>query len=110
MAAEGSCTQPAMLSFTLFARGVEGGELACPILSPSASDVEQIITGQQSITAISEQTRGFFFRSTRRILAQMSLDVLVIVATAAEAHGPSFENCLPRYTKTAHVESKTYTA
>lgn len=34
----------------------------------------------------------------------MSLEALVIVATAVGAHGPSFENRLPQHTKTAHVK------
>ena len=40
----------------------------------------------------------------------MSLEALVIVATAVEAHGLSFEKRLPQHTKTAHVKCETYTA
>lgn len=52
----------------------------------------RIIKGEYAITAISEQTRYFFFFLKREEdFAQMSLEALVIVATAVEAHGPSFE-------------------
>lgn len=40
----------------------------------------------------------------------MSLAALVIVVTAVAAHGPSFEDCIPQHTKTAHVKCATYTA
>lgn len=46
----------------------------------------------------------------REDFAQMSLEALVIVATAVEPHGPSFEKHLPRHTKTAHVKYETYRA
>lgn len=39
----------------------------------------------------------------------MSLEALVIVATAVEAHGLSFEKRLLQHTKTAHVKCETYT-
>lgn len=40
----------------------------------------------------------------------MSLEALVIVATAVGAHGLSFEKRLPQRTKTAHVKCETCTA
>lgn len=70
MAAEGSCTLPALLSFTLFARRGEGGEHASPEICKSPlslclsfleSDSKEIMKGERAITAISEQTRCLFF-------------------------------------------------
>lgn len=42
-------------------------------------------------------------------LVQMSLEALVIVATAVEAHGLSFEKRLRQHTSAARVKCETYT-
>lgn len=84
-----------------------GPQKSATVLSHLESDLERIIKGEHAITAIAEQTRCFF--EHERILPRCHLKHLSLLATAVEAHGPSFENRLPQHTKTAHVKCETCT-
>ncbi len=113
MAAEGSCTQPTLLSFTLFAWGAEGGELAGPEICNSPLSFRNQDSGadhqRQACNHSNLRTNEMLFWA-REDFAQMSLEALVIVATAVEAHGLSFEKRLPQHSKTSRVKREICTA
>lgn len=109
MAAEGSCAQPALLSFTLFARGGEGGELTGPKIcnSPLSFGIRPKADHQREACNHSNRRTNEMLFWTREDFAQMSSEALVIVGDSCRSTWTVIWKL--QHTKTAHVKCETYT-